>query len=76
LERVWIAGEEFECNAAPYPWPHGVGVQIDIASSGRRVGSVHVICAQGHAGFDALAALSPREVCDLALSRFVADNFR
>jgi hypothetical protein len=74
VERVRIAGEEFECNAAPYPWPHGVGVRIDIASSDKRVGSVHVVCAKGHAGFDALAALSPREVCDLALSRFVAGH--
>jgi len=72
VERVLVSGKEFECKVAPYPWPHGIGAQIDIASTEERVGCVRLLSVRGHAGFDDLAALPTQELCDLALSRFVS----
>jgi hypothetical protein len=67
---ITISRATFDCSASPHPWPHGLGVKIDIATSGKRIGIVHVLCALGLPEFNTLALLSPPELCDLALSRF------
>jgi hypothetical protein len=72
MMRLMASGKTFECTAKPYPWPHGVGVYIDIATQDQRVGCVKVMCIRNKPGFDALAALTPPELCDVALSRFAA----
>jgi hypothetical protein len=73
--RITTSGKTFDCTARPYPWPHGHGVQIDVATSGKQVGSVLVVCAFDQAEFHTLASLSPPELCDLALSRFTSLDF-
>jgi hypothetical protein len=70
--HLTASGKTFECTANPYPWPHGVKVHIDIATQDQRVGCVFVMCIRNQPGFDALAALSPQELCDVALTRFAA----
>jgi hypothetical protein len=70
--RIKMPGATFDCTASPYPWPHGLRVKIDIATSGKRIGSVHVLCALDSPEFNTLALLSPPELCDLALSRFIS----
>jgi hypothetical protein len=68
--------ESFDCTAKPHPvslsW--GLCVRIDIRKSDERVGCVLACCAFDHAAFDALSSLAPSELCDLALSRFVAGD--
>jgi hypothetical protein len=70
MRRLTLSGTTFDCTAKPSPWPHGHRVQIDIVTSGKRVGCLHVVCALDQPDFDTLASLSPPELCDLALSRF------
>ena len=72
MSRITLSGETFDCAATPYPWPFGVGVRIDVTRSDKHVGSLLVLCAANDAAFHSLASLSPSELCDLALSRFVA----
>jgi len=43
--HIAMSGTTFDCAASPYLWRHGHGVQIDIISSGKHVGSVRVLCA-------------------------------
>src|SRR5262249_56724487 len=43
--HIAVSGTTFDCAASPYLWRHGHGVQIDIISSGKHVGSVRVVCA-------------------------------
>jgi hypothetical protein len=74
MNRVGMSGGQFECTVKPYPWPLGVGVNIDVTKSGERVGSVYVVCASDQAAFSALASLASSELCVLALSRFVAGD--
>jgi hypothetical protein len=74
MNRIVVSGQAFECTAKPYPWAQGVGVQVDVTTSGKRVGSVHIVCDANRAEFDGLASLAPPELCDLALSRFVAGD--
>jgi hypothetical protein len=68
--RITMFGATFDCTASSRPWPHGLGVKIDIATSDKRIGAVHVLCAVDWSEFHTLALLSPPELCDLALSRF------
>ena len=70
--RLIASGKTFVCTANPHPWPFGVMVHINIAAQDKRVGRVHVACIKNQPGFDALAALSPQELCDVALTRFAA----
>lgn len=72
VSRIITCGKMFDCTATPYPWVHGLGVRVDVSTAGRRVGTVLVLCAFSHAEFDTLAALSPPDICDLALSRFTS----
>jgi hypothetical protein len=70
MRRITMSGTTYDCTANVYPWPHGHGVQIDIATSGKRIGCLLVLCAFDQPDFHTLAALSPSELCDLALTRF------
>ena len=62
--------EQFECKVAPYPWPHGIGVQIDLASTGR-VGCVRLLSVRGHAGFDEVTsrAANSARACSKTVAR-------
>jgi hypothetical protein len=72
VKHVAAHDETFEFSAAPYEWPHGLGVQIDISLQDQRVALVLVLCSRDLPEFDALNALSQQELCDVALSRFAA----
>jgi hypothetical protein len=65
------SGERFECTSAPYPWPHGLGVRIDVATHGQRVACVQVLCAREWPKYPVLVSLSSSELCALALNHFV-----
>jgi hypothetical protein len=67
---ITISDKTFDCTATPYAWPHGLGVDIKVAASGKHVSGVRVLCSLDQPDFDTLAALSPQQLCDLALSRF------
>ncbi len=70
MRRITLSGTTYDCTASPYPWRHGHGIKIDIATSGKRVGCMLVVCAFDQPDFHTLASLSLPELCDLALSRF------
>jgi len=70
--HIAVSGTTFDCTASPYLWRHGHGVQIDITTSGKHVGGVRVVCPFDQPEFHTLASLFPRELCDLALSRFTS----
>jgi hypothetical protein len=74
MKQIEMSGETFECTAIPRPWPHGIGVQIDVTRSGKHVGSIYVLCPADQPAFSTLASLAASELCDLALSRFVAGD--
>jgi hypothetical protein len=76
MKPIVMSGQTFECTARPYswPWPHGLGVGIDVTRSGNCVGSVHVMCASDQPASTTLASLTSSKLCDLALSRFVAGD--
>src|SRR5262250_2269252 len=77
LRRIAFSGETFEtfdCIAKPRPLSWGISVRIDICKSDICVGCVLVCCAFNDAALDTLSSLSPSELCDLALSRFVAGD--
>jgi hypothetical protein len=66
-------GRRFDLTAAPYSWPLGVGVAIEITVAGEIVGGVRVLCASDDSEFSTLVALAPADLCELALSRFVGN---
>ena len=74
MKRIVVSGETFECAAKPSPWRFGLRVEIDTMRSGKRAGRVHVVCASNRAEFDNLSSLAPSDLCDVALSRFVAGD--
>jgi hypothetical protein len=67
-------GKRFILTATPYAWLHGVGVAIEIASAGETFGVVRVLGAADDPEFFKLVALAPQDLCELALSRFVASE--
>jgi hypothetical protein len=74
MKPIVVSGQTFECTARPHPWPHGLRVAIDVTKSGKRVGCLHVACASNQVAFSTLASFTSSELCDLALSRFIAGD--
>lgn len=74
VKQIVVSGQTFECTAKPCPWPYGLRIQIDVTKAGKRIGCVLVLCASNQAALCSLSSLSPSELCDLALSRFVAGD--
>jgi hypothetical protein len=72
VARMHALGKDFECSAKPYLWPHGIGVTIEIATGGERVGAAQILCARDRADYPVLSVLSDMDLCEIALSRFVA----
>jgi len=71
-----MSGKEFTCTAKPHAWAHGIGVAIGIFSAEKVVAVAVVLCSYNSADFSKLSALSPPALCELTLSRFVAEELR
>jgi hypothetical protein len=72
--RMQMSGKEFTCTAKPHAWAHGIGVAIEIFSAEKIVGVAVVLCSYNSADFSTLSALPPLALCELTLSRFIAEE--